>query len=303
MWRSSGPLSMPVISLSPMRAVPDGVADRRGGGWRPLIVDEGLLERGPAGCGVEREADLLCGGGQTFDGVTGARLGAKRCGFRSGLHDELIVVDGEPARQGHHAGPAGGSVLGLRARVGDPSPEDAVALRIELRFGRVVGAVVEQTFGFGVEEHGRRIQRADLPKGAALRGVDEDVFAVEREEVGALPHFAAVDRVSALLAIRLALRHGVQVLPVAKVGGAIEKDAAARTALAGGNDEIPIITLPPRRRITKADDLHAGRRRGDDGLRLLAPVERVRRPRPPPCRRIRAAAGWRRPAWRDRAWS
>ena len=87
--------------------------------------------------------------------MPGARLGSKGCDFRCGLHDELAICDGEAARQGHHAGPAGGGVFGLGAGLGDPAPEDAVAVGVELGFGRVVGAVIEQALRFGVEEHGR----------------------------------------------------------------------------------------------------------------------------------------------------
>ena len=57
------------------------------------------------------------------------------------------------------------------------------------------------------------IQRADLPDGLAFGGVDEDVFAVEREEVGALPHLAGSDGVGACLAVPLALAPGGAGIP------------------------------------------------------------------------------------------
>lgn len=109
-----------------------------------------------------------------------------------------VTADGKDAGQGHHAGPAGCAVFGFGARLLDPAPEDAVALLIELGFGGVEAAVVEQTGLLLVEEEIRGGEGTGLPEDFALRGVDEDVLGLtgrtwEREEVGALPHVSRID--------------------------------------------------------------------------------------------------------------
>ncbi len=67
----------------------------------------------------------------------------------------------------------------------------------------------------------------------------------------------------------------MQVLPLAQVGGFVEQHVAADAAPAGGDDHVPgsFLLLTPGRWIAEAGDLHAGWRRGDDGLGQLAPVE------------------------------
>src|SRR5258705_239443 len=82
--------------------------------------------------------------------------------------------------------------LGFVAGLGDPSPEDSVAMGVELGLGGVVGAVsvVELAGAFDVEEQGLPVERTRLPDGLALSGVDEDVLVAEGEEVGAFPHLS-----------------------------------------------------------------------------------------------------------------
>ena len=88
-----------------------------------------------------------------------------------GPHDQIGSVEGEDAGERDHAGPSGAAVFGFGAGLGDPSPEDAVAVGVELGLGGVVGvlAVVEFAGAFGVEEQGLSIERAGLPDGFALR--------------------------------------------------------------------------------------------------------------------------------------
>ena len=72
--------------------------------------------------------------------------------FWKRAHFEMAVrVQRKDAGEGHAAGPACGDEFGVGAFFGDPAPEDAVAVGIELSFLGVVGAVVEDAGVFLVE--------------------------------------------------------------------------------------------------------------------------------------------------------
>ena len=82
-------------------------------------------------------------------------LTAKPSKSRKGCHGKASVADAEDAGEGDHAGPAGGSELGLGTGLVEPAPEDPVAVLIQLGLGRVEGmAVVELAGGGGLKAEG-----------------------------------------------------------------------------------------------------------------------------------------------------
>ncbi len=185
-----------------------------------------------------------------------------------GVLAELAVFDGKDAGEGEHAGPARDVVLGFGAGFGEPAPEDAVAVGVELGFGGIKGAAeVELAGSGGVEGEGFGVEVADLPEGLTLGGVDEDVAVGEREEVGALPHFAGVDGIGGGGAggREVAFGEGVEVLPLGEVGaavgefgGAVEEDHAALASDPGANEEVLGSGVGEGGGVAEAGDLHAG---------------------------------------------
>src|SRR6202012_3927139 len=83
------------------------------------------------------------------------------------------------------------------------------------------------------------IEIADFPEDAACRGIEQNPFFIEREKIGALPHFAGADGIDTLAAGPLAFGERVEIFPVAKIFGFVEEDAAAFFKLAGRDAAIP----------------------------------------------------------------
>ena len=238
-------------------------------------VVEGVGGRDAGGGGLEDAGELLGGGGEAIGGGVG--LGTEEAGFGGGFHVEIAVDEGEAAGEAHEAGPSGAGVLVLGTGFGEPSPEDAVAVGVELGFGGVEGsvAVVEFTGFEGVEAEGFGVEGAGVPEGFALGGVDEDVLAggAEGEEVGALPHFAGVDGVGAWDSGPLAFEEGVEVLPLGEVGGggAVEEDHATLASDTGADEEVLGVGDAEGGGVAEAGDVEARGWGGDDGLGVLGP--------------------------------
>ena len=131
--------------------------------------------------------------------------------------------------------------------------------------------------GCGCEAQGRAVQMADQPDHLALSGVEEHVMAVELEEVRALKHRAAVDRVSVVSAASGSFEERMEVLPREEVGrAAVEEDGTALLRIAGADAQIPGVAIAPRCGITKSGDIQARGRRGQYRSGLLGEGAKVR---------------------------
>ncbi len=104
-----------------------------------------------------------------------------------------------------------------------------------------------------------RIVFANFPENFALRGVQEDVFPIEREEIGAFPHVAGVDRVGRFEPSGRAVGKRVERFPMEKIRGAIKKDLAAGTMLAGADAHVPEIFFLPEAGIAEAGEFGIAR--------------------------------------------
>src|SRR5580692_4313111 len=96
--------------------------------------------------------------------------------------------------------------------------------------------------------------------------MDEDVAVAEGEEVGTLPHATRVQDVDIVLR---AGDEGVEVIPMAEVGGAVEENRATLAADAGAEGRVPEFAFAPGSGVAKAGDVEAGGRSGDDGCGLF----------------------------------
>src|SRR5712692_183849 len=69
---------------------------------------------------------------------------AERIGYGSNVHFEIVIsAEGQEPWQSHAAGPARGAEFGFGPLFRNPTPEDAVAVGVQLRFLRVVSAMIE----------------------------------------------------------------------------------------------------------------------------------------------------------------
>jgi len=149
----------------------------------------------------------------------------------------------------------------LGAGFGDPTPKNAAAFGVELRFGGVEGAVIEQSAFLRMKEMFLRVIVADFPENFALRGIKKDVLSFKREEVGALPHIAGIDWIGPVRARRFAVGEGVEKFPAAEIGRAVEKDPSTSGALSGADAHVPDVVFAPEARIAEAGEFGIARRK------------------------------------------
>src|SRR5882672_8201557 len=121
------------------------------------------------------------------------------------------------AGQSHAPCPAGADEFGVGTLFGDPTPEDAIALRVELCFLRVVGALVEYAFLLRMEDEFLWIEFANFPDDMARSGIEQDVFLAKREKIRALPHFAGVHGIGIFFFPPATSRERMEILPIAQI--------------------------------------------------------------------------------------
>ena len=167
-----------------------------------------------------------------------------------------VGVEVEDAGEAYHAAPAGGLHGGIRALLLDPAPEDAAAVGVELGLGSVKCPEVQLPCFQWFEGHGGFVEVAGLPDDFAEGGVDEEVLAVEGEEVWALPHLSVVAGIGGFVAIPVAGGEGVEVGPVLEVFGGVEEDAAADVLDSGAYGHVVEVSLAPGGGIAEAGNCH-----------------------------------------------
>src|SRR5271170_3729450 len=136
--------------------------------------------------------------------------------------------------------------------------------------------MVEKAFALCVEAKVMLVKDSYLPVDLTAGGVEQHMFVGKWKEVRTLPHFASVDGVSHRASIPGSLREGMQVLPVAAVGGAIEQHCTADLGEAGTDAQVPDVTVFPWARIAESSHVQPGRRALKYGFVELFPCAQVR---------------------------
>src|ERR1700720_2896710 len=98
------------------------------------------------------------------------------------------------------------------------------------------------------------VELARFPRHFARCGIQQHVFATEREKIRALPHFAGIHGINGVLPGPLALRQPMEIFPLPQILRAIQNNVAANLARARSDAEVPGIALAPEKRIAKSSD-------------------------------------------------
>src|SRR6266851_7265315 len=122
------------------------------------IIEVNGLERGS----TLRQSRMLLRENDSFS--------AERIGYGSNVHFEIVISNErqEPG-QSHAAGPACGAEFRFGTFFWNPAPEDAVAVGVQLRFLRVVSAMIEDAALLLVKDEFFWIELAEFPNHAACR--------------------------------------------------------------------------------------------------------------------------------------
>ena len=140
-----------------------------------------------------------------------------------------VMVQMEHAGEAHGARPPGRAHGVFGALFLNPAPQDSTSLGIELGFRGIKGAQVQFPGLFRFELHSRWVEMTRLPEHLAQRGVDEDVAAIQGEEIRTLPHFAIVAGVRGFVVVPLPAGQWVEVFPRGRVLDVFRADTAGRS--------------------------------------------------------------------------